>query len=98
MFSAYHTLTKPVEGCTLFEMEEEDDNIGAWRYASYSSSNIASSSYNPASQTLRITFHQGRTYTYEGVPEEVAEGLEGASSPGRYFHANIAGGYDESEG
>jgi len=57
------------------------------------SSNLSSYSYDPDSETLRITFKSGRTYTYSSVPPSVADGLGTASSPGRYFNATIRNQY-----
>lgn len=53
------------------------------------SSNIASVGYDPNSQTLEIEFINGGTYQYSGVPEGIYEGMMGADSKGKYFHANI---------
>jgi len=38
---------------------------------------------------LRITFNNGRTYEYEGVPKSVYEGIFKADSPGLYVRKNI---------
>lgn len=53
------------------------------------SSNLAGYDYDPASRLLKIQFTSGRTYVYEGVPQEVADGLSTASSPGQYFNSSI---------
>ena len=50
---------------------------------------LASASYNDEDETLDITFQNGRSYTYEGVPSEVFEALRDARSPGTYFFQNI---------
>lgn len=53
------------------------------------SSNIGSVGYDSGSDTLEIEFINGGTYQYSGVPEGVYEGMMGADSKGKYFHANI---------
>jgi hypothetical protein len=53
------------------------------------SSNIASVGYDAGSEILEIEFISGGTYQYSGVPEGVYEGMMGADSKGKYFHANI---------
>ena len=55
-------------------------------YTPVSSSNVAGVDYDPATRELRVTFHSGRTYTYEGVSEDEYLSLLGASSVGRYFN------------
>jgi len=58
-----------------------------------SSSNLRSVGYDEATQTLEIEFHSGGVYQYSSVPRSVYEGLMGASSHGKYFHAHIKGVY-----
>lgn len=61
---------------------------------SVDSSAIRTVGYSEQDQTLTITFLQsGRTYTYYGVPLSVYRGVSQASSPGRYFNANIRNRY-----
>jgi lysyl-tRNA synthetase class 2 len=60
---------------------------------SLESSNLASYTYNPATQNLSITFSRGDTYTYWGVDPETVAGLQFAGSVGKYFNANIRGQY-----
>ena len=59
------------------------------------SSQLASVGYDPATQTLAIIFTRGtRRYDYVGVPQNVADGLAKAESPGRFFGASIRGAYE----
>lgn len=58
-------------------------------YTSVSSSTIASVGYEPDTQTLAVSFHNGREYHYYSVPETVYEGLYTAPSPGRYFDSYV---------
>lgn len=53
------------------------------------SSAIASARYNPETEQLDVTFHSGRTYTHEGVPEDEVEAFFAADSAGRYYANNI---------
>jgi len=54
---------------------------------------LREASYDDATQTLNIAFTDGRTYTYEGVPDTVFNELRNARSPGSYWHANIKDAY-----
>lgn len=58
-----------------------------------SSSNLNAMRYDPSTQTLQIRFQSGRSYDYQGVPQEVADGLASAQSPGAYFNAAIRNVY-----
>lgn len=49
--------------------------------------------YDPETRSLDIRFASGRTYTLEGVPAGVAEGLESAPSAGTYFNTHLRGQY-----
>jgi hypothetical protein len=53
------------------------------------SSNITAHSYNPETGQLTITYRGDRRYAYDGVPPELADGLEKADSKGRYVHVHI---------
>ena len=64
---------------------------------SVNSSNISSVGYDANSQTLEIEFINGGVYQYSGVPESVYEGMMGADSKGKYFHANIKNTYPFSK-
>jgi hypothetical protein len=64
---------------------------------SVNSSNISSVDYDPDSQTLEIEFNNGGVYQYSGVPDSVYEGMMGADSKGKYFHANIKNAYPYSK-
>lgn len=64
-------------------------------WQSLSSSNLRRCSYDIETETLQIQFNSGKTYTYEGVPASVYNGLLEASSAGQYFNANIKGVYDD---
>jgi hypothetical protein len=55
------------------------------------SSNLSSVGYENG--TLYISFNNGGTYYYTGVPEFVFEDLLNAPSKGKYFHANIKNSY-----
>ena len=41
--------------------------------------------------TLFLTFTNGRTYAYSGVPAGTFRDLVGAPSAGRYYHSHIRG-------
>lgn len=61
---------------------------------SVDSSAIRTVGYSEQDRTLSVTFLQsGRTYTYYEVPIGVYRGIAGATSPGRFFNANIRNRY-----
>jgi hypothetical protein len=60
------------------------------------SSNLSAMRYDEQSRTLQIRFQSGRSYDYQDVPADVADGLKQADSPGRYFLNSIKGVYAES--
>ena len=53
------------------------------------SSNIAQKGYNPETKVFRVLFHNGGVFEYDGVPEDIALGIDTASSVGGYFHSMI---------
>jgi hypothetical protein len=58
------------------------------------SSALEEVSYDEAAHTLCATFREsGRTYVYEGVPQEVYDGLIFSDSLGAYFNAHIRDQY-----
>lgn len=59
---------------------------------SVSSTNLVAVGYDQATQTLVVQFHNG-VYSYQGVPNEVYQGLLSASSKGQYHHAYIKNSY-----
>lgn len=58
-----------------------------------SSSNLDAMRYDPAEKLLQVRFKSGRTYDFAGVPQDIADGLENAGSPGAYFNSAIKGVY-----
>jgi hypothetical protein len=58
-----------------------------------SSSNLSAYNYDPDTQLLTIQFVSGRSYDYKNVPQDVADGLGQADSPGKYFNSNIKNVY-----
>lgn len=53
------------------------------------SSNLASVGYDEPSKTLEVTFKNGSTYAYSGVPKSEHDALMAASSHGKYLNSNI---------
>lgn len=48
-------------------------------------------------ETLFVRFHNGREYSYSGVPYEVFSGLLLAPSAGKYFNAEVKQKYTFTE-
>lgn len=61
------------------------------------SSNLAEVSYDSESQTMTITFQDGRSYEYYQVPVTVFQGIQHAPSAGSYFYRQVRGRYAEAE-
>lgn len=59
----------------------------------HQSSTIQSAIYWEEKQLLHVSFKSGSSYTYNGVPPEVIDQFEGASSHGSYFYYNIRMSY-----
>lgn len=57
------------------------------------SSALSLATYDLDSQTLDVRFVNGRTYTHEGVPENIFEGLCDARSAGSFYAQQIKGRY-----
>ncbi|WP_201344633.1 KTSC domain-containing protein [Thiohalobacter sp. COW1] len=58
-----------------------------------SSSAIRAVGYDHASGRMKITFEQGDTYDFCGVPEPVYQGLMNAISKGAYYNDHIRDRY-----
>ena len=57
------------------------------------SSWIAGADYDSDTRTLNVRLKSGRTYTSEGVPPEVVDGLKNDPSPGTFYRDRIKGVY-----
>lgn len=66
--------------------------------ASVESTCITDLFYNGDTNDLTVSFAAGGTYTYSGVPAEVAQGLVAAPSKGKYMHAQILGKFSYRKG
>jgi hypothetical protein len=62
-------------------------------YAMNESSWIENFAYAPNTEELSIETTKGSTYTFEGVPEEVANDMAEADSVGKFYHENLKGKY-----
>ncbi len=49
--------------------------------------------YRPKGRKLLVTFVSGKTYAYEGVPEQVYDAFLAAPSHGIFFNENIRDRY-----
>ena len=63
-----------------------------WQQSVYSSM-VQSISYDSDSQTLTVTFNNGKSYAYSGVPEETATDAANAASVGEFMNSEIKGRY-----
>jgi hypothetical protein len=57
------------------------------------SSSLAEVAYDSDRRTLEVTFTNGRTYEYSGVPGHVYRSLLSASSHGTYFNEHMRSRY-----
>lgn len=66
-------------------------------YSNFASSNIARLRYDSETSVLEVTFHNGGTYQYYDVPENIWVDFKSASSKGKFLHANIKGNFRYSK-
>jgi len=57
------------------------------------SSVIKSIGHDPETKEMRVQFHNGKTYTYQGVSEEAHLDFVTSDSIGKHFNNHIAGKY-----
>lgn len=65
-----------------------------WRPAS---TNIAEVEFDDSTDTLRVTFQDGRQYDYFNVPASVARSFQAAGSAGQFLQRQIKGRYGYEE-
>lgn len=58
-------------------------------YRAVASNHISSTRYDASSMTLYITFYNGASYKYYGVPKDLYEGMMRSPSHGVFFWENI---------
>jgi hypothetical protein len=61
------------------------------------SSHIAEAEYERDTKTLTVTFQDGSTFAYRGVPVEVWGGMQTTPSVGSFFHRQIKGRYSHED-
>ncbi len=62
----------------------------AWK--NIESTMIAAHDYDPNMRVLHVRFRNtGEVFSLQGVPEEIAKGLDEAESAGKFYNANIKG-------
>lgn len=49
--------------------------------------------YDKDTQSLTVTFPSGRSYSYDGVPPDIAEKFDKTDSKGSWFNTYIRGIY-----
>ena len=54
---------------------------------------LATMCYDPEAETLDLEFVSGHSFSYSGVPQDIALGLLTASSHGTYYNSEIKGKY-----
>jgi len=59
------------------------------KHAAVESSNVQSIGYDEAGKTLEVTFKNGVTYAYAGVPRSEHEALTNSPSKGAHLSARI---------
>lgn len=59
------------------------------------SSAITGTGYDAERGLLAVQFKGGKTYTYEGVPPEVVQGMGKAESIGKFVSANVVGKFEQ---
>lgn len=59
----------------------------------FQSTALMSGDYDRASQTLSVTFRNGRTFELTGVPPDEWEAFCASPSPGAFFNSVLKGRY-----
>lgn len=59
----------------------------------FQSAALQGAAYDPETQELTVTFRNGQSYRYQGVPQGVFEQFREAASPGTFYFQNIKGVY-----
>jgi len=49
--------------------------------------------YDKETQTMKLTFPNGRTYEFEGVPPDIYENFQKAESKGTFYNTYLRGQY-----
>lgn len=60
------------------------------------SSNVTAHLYDPRTESLTVTFGQGRVYRYDGIKPDLAADLIKAPSKGKFLHENVIGKFDHT--
>ncbi|SDZ67590.1 KTSC domain-containing protein [Variovorax sp. YR266] len=60
---------------------------------SVNSSAMSAVGYDPERRHMRITFSQGHTYDFCGVPQHIFDGLIRAASKGSYYNDHVKDRY-----
>lgn len=60
------------------------------------SSNVEGYGYNSSQKELWVAFKNHRVYRYDKVPYEIANGLHGAPSKGKYLNQHIKGKFEDT--
>jgi hypothetical protein len=57
------------------------------------STNVSSISYDDKTRDLSVTFHNGSTYVYHGVPLSIGNAMPYTSSKGKFVWESLRGRY-----
>lgn len=63
------------------------------RLKPFKSSNVKSATYDPASREMDVTFKDGETYDYAGVPMRRFNSFDSAPSKGKFMHTKVIPNY-----
>ena len=60
-------------------------------FSDFTSSNVYKIGYEAANSTLEVIFHNGGTYQYFDVPQNIWEAFKAAESKGKFLAESIKG-------
>jgi len=60
------------------------------------SSTVKSIAHDPETETMEVTFHSGKTYSFRNVSAQKFENFRLAPSPGKHFAANFRSNPDHA--
>ena len=73
------------------DADADQPNIPERKYDRLNSSALSYAEYDPETQSMQVTFVNGRTYTHEGVSEEEYDAFVKSPSKGRTWHMVFKG-------
>ncbi len=85
--------TRDALGRFISETWSQSVDQSEMQWTVVSSSNVAAVGFNPGTNILGVTFHNGSTYMYHDVDESIYDAFITAPSPGKFMYQAIRDHY-----